>query len=69
MPAHSGTENGKCFYQWGQHGAKYFYTCGDKQALERAKNKANKQGQAEHAYYDKINAIINYINQSKNDCS
>lgn len=64
MPAHSGSENGKCFYQWGNSGAKYYYECGNKEALQRAKDKANKQGQAEHAF-SAINAIINYINDNK----
>lgn len=49
MPTHSGKDGNKCYMQWGNHGKKYYYTCGDKSARNRATKKANAQGQAAHA--------------------
>lgn len=50
MPVHTGydsnKEEPKCYAQWGSRGKKYYYTCGDKEAREKAKAKANAQGQA-----------------------
>lgn len=51
MPTHTGydgnkKEEPKCFAQWGKSGKKYYYTCGDTGARDKAKAKANAQGQA-----------------------
>jgi hypothetical protein len=46
MPVHTTTKNGKPAYQWGQHGAKYTYTPGNKVSREKAKKKAINQGLA-----------------------
>jgi hypothetical protein len=48
MPTKLGQDSKGCYAQWGS-GKKYYYKCGDKQARERAKRKADKQGQAVHA--------------------
>ena len=49
MPTHTGKDAKGCFCQWGGHGKKYYYTCGDDAARGRATKKANAQGQAVHA--------------------
>jgi len=49
MPTHSGKDAKGCFQQWGGHGKKYYYTCGDDAARSRATKKANAQGRAAHA--------------------
>ena len=46
MPTTTGKDNKGCFARWGTHGAKYYYECGNKDARERAKTKADKQGRA-----------------------
>jgi hypothetical protein len=49
MPTHTGYDSSNkppCFAQWGNSGKKYYYTCGDKGAMDEAKAKANAQGQA-----------------------
>ncbi len=38
-----------CCVQWGSSGKKYYYKCGDKEALERAKEKAEQQAKAIYA--------------------
>lgn len=45
MPVHSGKDKGGCFWQWGEQ-KKYYYECDSKEASEKAKDKATKQGQA-----------------------
>lgn len=53
MPVHQGytTKNGskKGYMQWGDSGKKYYYTPGNASARKRARNKAQKQGQAAYA--------------------
>jgi hypothetical protein len=52
MPVHTGYDSSNkppCFAQWGNSGKKYYYTCGDKGAMNEAKKKANAQGQAVRA--------------------
>lgn len=49
MPVKRGQDKDGPYYQWGDSGKKYHYAPGDKQARERAKQQANKQGQAAHA--------------------
>jgi hypothetical protein len=46
MPVHHTTKNGKPAFQWGQHGAKYTYTLGNKSSMETAKKRAIAQGLA-----------------------
>ena len=49
MPVQTGYDSNNkphCYAQWGKSGKKYYYTCGDKKAMEEAKTKANAQGQA-----------------------
>ena len=48
MPARLVNEDGKCAAIWGEHGHKYFYTCGDKTAQKEALQKAIDQGIAAH---------------------
>jgi hypothetical protein len=38
------------FYQWGEHGKKYFYDPGDPESEAEAKHKAGLQGRAAHAH-------------------
>ena len=59
MPTHTGKDSQGCFAQWGGHGKKYYYKCGDKAAEDRAKDKANAQGRAAHAngYGKKIKTV------------
>jgi hypothetical protein len=45
MPVKRGKDSKGSYYQWGSQ-KKYYYTVGNKQARARAKNKAEKQGQA-----------------------
>ena len=49
MPVKRTTKDGKPAYKWGDSGKAYTYKAGDKEARERAKRKAQKQGKAAHA--------------------
>lgn len=49
MPVESCQLNGKPGFRWGSSGKCYTYTEGDKASMDRAKQKAGKQGQAAHA--------------------
>ena len=49
MPIQRCRLKGKPGFKWGNDGKCYTYTPGDKAGLERAKNKAAKQGQAVEA--------------------
>ena len=49
MPVHRGKDSKGCFYQWGEHGKKYYYKAGDKSERDEAKQKAGKQGRAAYA--------------------
>lgn len=46
MPVQKCVKNGKPGYRWGKEGKCYFYTLGNKQSREKAKEKAIKQGKA-----------------------
>ena len=51
MPVNTGVDSWlkqepKCWARWGEQGKKYYYTCGDDEAREKAKAKALIQGQA-----------------------
>lgn len=49
MPVHRGKDSDGPYYQWGDSGKKYHYESGDKDSRERAKKKAERQGQAAYA--------------------
>jgi len=50
MPTKCGLHDSKGYFcRWGGHGKKYYYTKGDKDSMERARKKADAQGQAAHA--------------------
>jgi len=50
MPTHTGKDKKGCYAQWGNHGHKYYYECGNAVAREAAKDKADKQGRAAYAH-------------------
>jgi len=51
MPVHKRTDSqGKKFYQWGNHGKRYYYLVNSKKSEEMAKQKAAKQGRAAFAH-------------------
>jgi len=50
MPTHTGQDAKGCYARWGSSGKKYYYKCGDDEARERAKERANAQGRAAHAH-------------------
>ena len=49
MPVKRTTKHGRPAYQWGDNGKRYSYEPGNKQARERAKRRARKQGRAARA--------------------
>ncbi len=49
MPIHRGRSGDKCYYQWGNHGAKYMYTPGNAASRDRAYAKAERQMRAARA--------------------
>jgi hypothetical protein len=49
MPTQTGKDAQGCYAQWGNHGKRYYYTCGDDAARGRARKKADAQGRAAHA--------------------
>lgn len=49
MPVHRSKDKKGCFYQWGNHGKKYYYIINNKRSMNIAKNKATRQGIAVHA--------------------
>lgn len=49
MPVHRGTDSNGPYYQWGNHGKKYYYKLGDKVSREKAKKQASAQGAAAYA--------------------
>lgn len=51
MPVTCGHVDSKGTYCiWGEQGAHYYYTPGDKESMERARSKATSQGRAAHAH-------------------
>lgn len=44
MPTKRGIDKIGTYYQWGQHGKKYYYKAGDSISRTQAKTKADKQG-------------------------
>lgn len=46
MPVERGKDKDGPYYQWGESGKKYHYEAGNTDSRNRAKSKAEKQGQA-----------------------
>lgn len=44
MPVRTEKDKDGCYAKWGNTGKKYYYTCGDEKARERAEKKALQQG-------------------------
>lgn len=53
MPVELGIDKDGCFARLGKQGAKYHYTCGNKQSKTLAEEKASRQGQAIEASKNK----------------
>lgn len=49
MPIHQGEDGGGPYYQWGDHGKKYYYKHGDITGKANAREKAGKQARAAYA--------------------
>ena len=49
MPVHRRRDTKGPYYQWGNHGKKYYYRSNNVRSRENAKSKANLQGRAAHA--------------------
>ncbi len=58
MPTNRGNDSIGSFYRWGNSGKKYYYTTGNKEERNKAKQKAHKQGVA-------IN-VSNNVKKNKN---
>jgi hypothetical protein len=50
MPIKRSHDSHGPFYQWGDHGKKYYYTANNTSSRTRAKNKAEQQSAAAHAH-------------------
>jgi len=50
MPVHRGQDSKGPYYQWGNHGKKYYYILNNRTSRERSKQKANLQGRAAYAH-------------------
>jgi len=46
MPVEVGNDSRGCFARWGNSGKKYYYSCGNTAAMDKAKQKAHIQGAA-----------------------
>ena len=46
MPVHRGRDSRGPYYQWGEHGTKYYYEAGSGASRQRAKKHAIAQGAA-----------------------
>lgn len=60
MPTQFRKDKDGCYAQWGDHGKKYRYTCGNKKSKHQAKAKADRQGRAAHASGYKIESLDLY---------
>ena len=49
MPVHRSQDSKGPYYQWGNHGSKYYYKSGNQASRERAKKKAHLQARAIYA--------------------
>lgn len=61
MPVKTKSGDGKCWAQWGQEGAKYYYECGNEEARKRAEAKAAEQGRAIESSKYRVEAYANLI--------
>lgn len=43
MPVHRGQDSIGAYFQWGQHGKRYYYIAGNARSRQIARNKATKQ--------------------------
>lgn len=50
MPIHRGKDSNGCYYQWGGHGKRYYYTAGNVSSREAAYKKAETQARAVYAH-------------------
>lgn len=50
MPVVRGVDSKGTYYQWGDHGKKYYYITSDTNSRSRAKHKAGLQGRAAYAH-------------------
>ena len=49
MPVHMGVDDQGHYYQYGEHGAKYYFNLSDAASQKDAMDKAERQGRAIHA--------------------
>jgi hypothetical protein len=49
MPVHDGEDDSGPYYQWGNHGKKYYYKKNSAVSENNARKKAGEQGRAAHA--------------------
>lgn len=49
MPIHRGTDALGYYYQWGQHGHKYYYAPGNGLSRQYARERARKQARAAYS--------------------
>jgi hypothetical protein len=61
MPVQTKKDSKGCYAQWGNHGKKYYYTCGNKAARDRAKSKAHEQESAAHTAGYRENEMLQRI--------
>lgn len=60
MPFIQGKDKDGCWIKYGASGHKYYHICNDKEAAQRARDKAQKQAIAEHI--NGYSALINFLN-------
>jgi hypothetical protein len=54
MPVKTSQDSQGCFARWGTKGKKYYYECGNEEALKNARKKATAQGVAIGDYFKKL---------------
>lgn len=50
MPVHRGRNSQGSYYQWGNHGKKYYYVSGNMASRDKAYKQAQAQGRAAYAH-------------------
>jgi hypothetical protein len=58
MPVQTSQDSQGCFARWGTKGKKYYYECGNEEALKNAKKKATAQGVAIGDYFKKLDIQV-----------
>ena len=55
MPVHKGKDEKGYYYQWGEHGKRYYYDTKDNESREKARQKSLRQARAifAHSYRGK----------------